>query len=208
MRPLPRLLALTDDRIAAQETLGVGAAALAAVGPAVALVARLPGGTADALHNLACRFRALVAPPWAGLLVTGRADIAAGAGCGVVLRRQDPTPAQVRPLVGARPILASVHSEAEGADALDAGADGLIVGTIWPSASHPGVSPAGVPLLRALVALGAPVWAIGGVGPSEAAEAQAEGAWGVAAIRAVWDAPDPHRAALELVAPWLGGVEQ
>ena len=74
MRPLPRLLAFVDDRVAALEDLGVRAAAIAAVGPAVGLVARIPAGSADTLTALAARLVALAAPPMATVLVSGRAD--------------------------------------------------------------------------------------------------------------------------------------
>jgi thiamine-phosphate pyrophosphorylase len=43
------------------------------------------------------------------------------------------------------------------------------------------------------------VIAIGGVTPPRAAEARAAGAYGVAAIRAVWDADDPAAAARALL---------
>jgi thiamine monophosphate synthase len=53
--------------------------------------------------------------------------------------------------------------------------------------------------------LGRPTIAIGGVGgaPGQVAELAAAGAYGVAAIRALWDAPDPAatvRAMLEELA--------
>ena len=45
--------------------------------------------------------------------------------------------------------------------------------------------------------------AIGGVTPARARELHAAGAYGVAAIAALWDAAHPAAAALELLAPWL-----
>jgi 8-oxo-dGTP diphosphatase len=200
-RPLPRLLALTDARIAGLEDLGVRAAAIAAAGPAAALVARLPGGRIDALACLAQRFAALAAPPMATVLVTGRCDVACGTGAhGVILRHNDLDPATARSLLPAgSPIFASVHGVNEAQAAIDAGVDALIVGTIWASASHPGNGAAGIELLGEVVGLGRPVYAVGGVTPARAQMARDAGAWGVAAISAVWDAADRYRAARELI---------
>ena len=47
--------------------------------------------------------------------------------------------------------------------------------------------------------LGPPAIAIGGVSPERAAELRAAGAYGVAAVRALWDAPDPGRAVRALL---------
>lgn len=206
MKPLPRLLALTDDRVAQMSDLDARATALVGLGPALALVARIPGGTADALATLALRLRALANASMAQLFVTGRTDVAAAVdSSGVILRRHDLRPSDVRSITGARTVIVSVHSEAEAQQAIDDGADGLLVGTIWPSTSHPGRAGAGVELLRRVASLGLPIWAIGGVTAARAREARAVGAWGVAAISAVWDAADPGQAAAALVAPWSTG---
>ena len=201
MRPLPRLLALTDDRIAALDDLGVRAAAIAAAGPAVALVARLPGGTTDRLATLAQRFVADATPPMAMVLVTGRADVALSVGAhGVILRKDDLSVGAVRTFCHDMLMFRSVHSFAEAETAIRDGADALIVGSIWPSATHPGHPAAGTGLLAQIVPLGVPTYAIGGVTPARAAEALAAGAWGVAAISAVWDAEHPYRTTMEMLA--------
>ena len=56
--------------------------------------------------------------------------------------------------------------------------------------------------MRAAAALGRPVIAIGGIDAARAGEVRAAGAYGVAAITALWRAPDPAAAALALLAPW------
>ncbi|MCB9504774.1 MAG: thiamine phosphate synthase [Gemmatimonadales bacterium] len=202
MRPLPRLLAYFDERVAAREDVGLRAAAIAAAGPAVALVARWPGGTADQLAELARRTVANARPPEAQVFVTGRVDIAVAVGAtGVVRREGDLDLAAMRTVAGGRRLtwLASVHDVAGAQAAAAAGADALVVGTIWPSASHPGRAGAGLDLLRACAALGLPVFAIGGVTAERAEAARAAGAWGVAAIGALFDAADSYRAARELL---------
>lgn len=196
MRPLPRLLAPADAAVAARDDLGVRAAALAATGPALALIARLPGGTTDALHRLALRFAALVRPPMAALLVTGRADVAlAAAADGVVLRAGDLPVREARRLLPGACLIRSVHSEAEASAAADDGADALLLGAIWPTATHPDRAPLGLEPLARVAALGVPTFAIGGVTPARARDAREAGAWGVAAIGALWLAHDPARAA-------------
>jgi thiamine-phosphate diphosphorylase len=209
---------LTDDRVAGMEDLGVRSAAIAAAGPAVALVARIPGGTTDQLATLAARLMANALPPMAAVLVTGRVDVALGVRArGVILRGQDIEIAAARMIArGTRGrtghrgnaadlpiwILRSVHSEDEAARAIDEGADGVIAGPIWETATHPGHQPAGTAFLERIVSLGAPTYAIGGVTPERAAAVRAAGGWGIAAISAVWDAPRPYLAAIELLEPW------
>jgi thiazole tautomerase (transcriptional regulator TenI) len=222
MRPLPRVLAFADARIAALDDLGVRAAAIAAAGPSVALVARWPGGSADQLATLAQRFVANATPPMASVLVTGRAEVALAVGAqGVILRKNDLKVETVRKLChpersegsarhqaiphmvgGDKFIFRSVHSFAEAEQAVEQGADAVIVGSIWPSASHPDGTAAGTALLEEVVTLGVPVYAIGGVTSARAAEARAAGAWGVATISAVWDAANQYQAAMEILQTW------
>jgi thiamine-phosphate diphosphorylase len=214
MRPLPRLLAFGDDRVAALDDLGVRASAIAAAGSGVALVARMPAGSIDALASLAQRFVALARPPMASVMVTGRVDVACAAGAnGVILRNQDLATGTARNMLARRHgrpaavpwLLRSVHSEPEAEAAVRDGADALVVGTIWPSTTHAGRA-AGTALLERVVSLGVPTYAIGGVTPARASEARAVGAWGVAAISALWNAAAPYRVAMDMLQPWMEGV--
>jgi thiamine-phosphate diphosphorylase len=209
VKPLPRLLVCTDDRIVMIDDLAQRAAALAAVGSSVGLVARRPDGSADDLAALARRFVSLARPPMASAFVTGRVDIAAASGAdGVVAREGDLSVTAMREVLARHPgaagmvILRSVHSIAEAEDAVVNGADGLIVGTIWPSPTHPGRAGAGVELIDRVARCGVPVWAIGGVTPERAFEARDAGAWGVASISSAWRPTDVNHAALDLLAPW------
>ena len=205
MRPLPRLLAFTDDRIATLDDLDARAAAIAAAGPAAALVARRPNGTTDQVARLAERLVTLSHAAMASVLVTGRADIALAVEAqGVILREGDLSLAEVREISQGRLwCLRSVHSEVEADAAVADGADALVVGTIWPTSSHPARTPSGPVLLARISSRGVRCFAIGGVSPARAREARDAGAWGVAAIRALWDAADPCRAACALLQPWL-----
>lgn len=206
MTPLPRLLAYLDAHHAVREDLGLRLAAVAAVGPEVALVARHPGARADALTRLAARCVANATPPAAEVWVTGRVDVALAAGAHGVIRRCHDLPVpEMRKVVKASTArtelrhIASVHSEEEARDAADLGADALVVGTIWPTESHPGGIVGGVTLLRAAVATGIPCYAIGGVTVDRVAEAHRWGAYGIAVVSALWNATDSYRAARELL---------
>lgn len=204
MRPLPRLHAITDARILGLADLGVRAAAIAAAGPAVALHARDRTASAAALARAALRLRALTRPPEANLFVNARPDLAAAVGAqGVQLGAEDLSPVDARRSFPRGWIGRSVHDARAAAAAVAEGADFLMVGNVWETGSHPGRPGAGLALVRAAAAFGRPVVAIGGVNPPRAAEARAAGAYGVAAIAALWDAPDPAAAALALLAPWL-----
>jgi thiamine-phosphate pyrophosphorylase len=89
---------------------------------------------------------------------------------------------------------AAVRAEREGADLLQ-------LGTIFETASKPGVPPLGVEGMRAVcAAVQVPVIAIGGISAANAAAVLAAGAAGVAAIGAIFDAEDPRAAAGGLAA--------
>jgi len=93
-----------------------------------------------------------------------------------------------------------VHGVDEAREAVQDGADALVVGTIWPTDSHPGRPGAGLDLLRSVAALRVPCYAIGGVTAERAMEVRAAGAHGVAAVKAAWATGDTFKASAELVA--------
>jgi len=203
MRPLPRLHAVTDGETVRAEDFGVRAAAIAAAGPAVALHARDREAGGARLTAVARRLLALAGPPEAAVFVNGRPDIAAAlAAQGLQLGSGDLEVADARRVFAGGWIGRSVHDLDEAAAAIAEGADFLMVGNVYPTTSHPGRRPAGVGLVREAAALGRPVIAIGGLDAERAREVRAAGAYGVAAIGALWRAKDPAAAALELLAPW------
>lgn len=206
MRPLPRLFAFTDARVRTSGRLGAAAGAIASLGPAVALVARDHAAGGADLTALTTRFLAEARPSEAAVIVAGRPEIAAGLGAqGVHLRGSDLSPADARRVMLHGWIGRSVHSAVEGAEAVEEGVDYLVAGNIWQTSSHPDRPARGVGLIEALVSLGTPVIAIGGVTPDRVAVLRAAGAWGVAAISALWQAPRPDLAAQALLEPWMEG---
>lgn len=79
----------------------------------------------------------------------------------------------------------AVHDAAEMAQAERIGADLAVVGHVKPTPSHGDAPALGWAGLEALTAgTTVPVYAIGGLGPGDLAEARAHGAIGVAGIRA------------------------
>ena len=203
MRPLPRLHAVTDADVIAADDFPVRAAAIAAAGSAVALHARDRSAGGAALARLAQRLLALARPPEAAVIVNGRPDIAGAVGAhGVQLGGSDLRPADARASLPHGWIGRSVHSAADAEEAAREGADYLLVGNVYETTSHPDRPAKGLDLVRAAASLGLPVIAIGGINAARATAAREAGAYGVAAIAALWRAPDPAAAALALLAPW------
>jgi thiamine-phosphate diphosphorylase len=204
VRPLPRVHAFTDGTVLAAGDFGIRAAAIAAGGPAVALHARHPGGTAAELAMIARRLVSLARPPEAAVFVSGRADIAAAVGGqGVQLGTAELTPADARRVLPRGWIGRSVHTVEEAELAVAEGADFLVAGSIYRTASHTDRKPAGPDLVTRAARLGVPVIAIGGVTFERLAELKEAGAYGIAAIRSLWNAADPAAATMAMLSPWL-----
>jgi len=204
MRPLPRVHAFTTAELLGAADFGIRAAAIASAGPAVALHARAREASGQALAAAALRLGALVRPPGAALFISGRPDIAAALGAqGVQLSGRDLTPDDARRIIGSGWIGSSVHNLEECELALRQGADFLVVGSIFETASHPGRPGVGLSFISESAALGKPVIAIGGITPERATLAREAGAYGVAAISALWNAADPAAATMAILRPWM-----
>lgn len=153
------------------------------------------------LFGLALRLRQIVGTQ-ALLLVNDRVDVALAAGAHGVELGGNSLPTEIaRSLAPDLLIGRSVHDVAHAAAAVADGADLLVVGTMFASRSHPGLNPAGPPLVRKVAALSTvPLVGIGGITPANATQVIAAGASGVAAISAVTMSHDPRDAAARLVA--------
>ncbi|WP_425154241.1 thiamine phosphate synthase [Candidatus Palauibacter sp.] len=178
---------------------------------AVHLRARLP---TRRLFEIAAELASSAA--WTGgwLVVNGRPDVALAAGARAVQLGRTAlgvkeTRRMVEACAGRLAIGASVH-DAEGAfRAVRDGADYLVPGTIYATPSHPGRAGSGPAAVTEAVAAAvraaptaaptaAPVLAIGGLRAERIDEVVEAGAHGIVVGRAVWSAPDPARAALDL----------
>jgi thiamine-phosphate diphosphorylase len=208
VRPLPRLHAITDNRILSRDDLGIRAAAIAAAGSGVALHVRDRAAGGQRLTGLTRRFLALAGPPEAAILVNGHPEIAQGTGAqGVQLGSPDLRPGDARRIFPRGWIGCSVHNEADAEAATSEGADFLLAGSVYETSSHPGTRPQGVDLVRRCARFGVPVIAIGGVRLERIAELRDAGAYGVASLSALWDEPDPAAAAVAMLEEWSDSGE-
>lgn len=196
MKPaLPRLHAITDERIARRADIGAVARGLADGGRSdLAIHARGRGLSGREHYELAGTLSAL--PSF--LFVNDRLDVALAVPAAGVQLGQDGLPVSAaRALHPVWWIGKSVHSLAEAEAARTEGADYLVVGPVYASASHPERPPLGLERLRQIAALDAelPVVAIGGITLDRVRPVRSTGAHGIAAIRAFWDASEPAEAA-------------
>jgi thiamine-phosphate pyrophosphorylase len=155
------------------------------------------------LWRLGERLLARTRAAGAVLIVNDRVDVAMALGAdGVHLTRKSLPPNEARALVGPEVLLGvSCHSLGEVEEAVDGGADFLVLGPIYAT---PSKAPYGPPLTpeivrRARAFCPLPILAIGGIGSERVPEVMAAGADGVAAISAVLGAPDPTLATRELL---------
>ena len=157
-------------------------AGLRAAARATILQLRAPDATTRRLEREAMT---LVARSPVPVVVSSRCDVALAAGAaGVNLPEHDIGIDDARRLIGTGLVGRSVHSLAGARRAQDEGADFVLFGPVWPSASHPDASPQGIEeLARVARALRIPVLAIGGVTEDRVAECRRAGAAGYAAIR-------------------------
>lgn len=191
--PLPRLHAFTDERVARGADVAGRAGALArGAGPDIALHARGRALTGLEHFTLARALSGHVAP----LFVNDRLDVALATGAvGVQLGSTSLDPRDARRMNATWWIGRSVHDLPEAEAARAAGADYLVVGPIFRTPTHPERAPLAAVTLANVVALGLPVIGVGGVALGCVRPLIDAGLYGVAAIRAFWDAIDPEDAA-------------
>src|SRR5690242_10744836 len=154
--PLPRLHAITDDAVARRPDLDAIARGLSAGGGEhLAFHARGHGLSGREVFELATRLT--VYPP-SLLFVNDRLDVALATGAtGVQLGRGSLRPEDARRCDPEWWIGVSVHDLEEAESARDAGADYLLAGPVYATASHPDRSPLGLTRLEEIIALGVTV---------------------------------------------------
>ncbi len=198
-RRLPRLMLVTDRKTCPDLYSAIRSALEAGLRLVQLREKDLPSGElldlAKALRELTAKFNAL-------LIVNDRLDVAMlSEADGVHLGEGALRVKEARRLLPSGAIVtAAAHSLDRAVAAEQAGADAVVLGTIFPSASKPGVEPVGLSLLQEVATrLSIPVYAIGGIDRHRAAQALEVGAYGVAIIRAVLAERDPHGATQELL---------
>lgn len=152
---------------------------------------------AGSLLDLALKLRRITASR-TSLFVNDRIDVALACDADGVQLGEDSIPVEAaRDLAGGGLLVGrSVHSVESAIDASRAGADLLVFGTVFATASHPGQPPGGTgPLVEISRHDTAPVLGIGGITSGNAAEVVEAGASGVAVITAITESPDSRKAA-------------
>ena len=196
---VPCLCLVADASVVSTDELAqrVSAAVSGGVGLVQIRAKELPWGQ---LLSLTSELKAAIGGR-AALIVNERVDVAAAAVAdGVQLGEEALPVAEARKLLSDGAIIGrSVHSVEGAVRAEAAGADVLVVGTMFSTGSHPGVDPAGPGLMRETsLRCSIPLIGIGGINSSNLAEVMTAGASGVAVIRSILAAPDPRAAAEEL----------
>ncbi|MBI2165316.1 MAG: thiamine phosphate synthase [Chloroflexi bacterium] len=199
--PAPLLCLVTDRKVLRGITLEEAVQKAVAGGCNLVQLREkdLPAGQ---LLSLAKALRAVTAGR-ALLFINDRVDVALACDAdGVQLGEESLPVAAVRRIAGDRLLIGrSVHSEEGAVEAQRLGADLLIVGTMFETASHPGAVAAGTSLLRRVTsAVNVPILGIGGVTRHNVGQVMDAGACGVAVVREVLASPDPEASARSLMA--------
>lgn len=142
----------------------------------------------DAWQALARQAVARCRKAGAEVLLNGDIELARDLRVGVQLRATQLAGLAERPLPDGLPVAASCHTAADLRQAEALGCDFAVVGSVYPTLSHPGGEPLGWPgfaSLREGVSL--PIYAIGGLSPADLPQARRHGAQGIAAIRGLWE---------------------
>ncbi|WDS35773.1 Nudix family hydrolase [Pseudoxanthomonas sp.] len=137
--------------------------------------------------QLAAAAVALCRKAGAEVLLNGNAKLARDLGIGLHLRGEQLSRLSARPVPNSTPLGASCHSLDELRMAEDLGCDFAVLGNVRETPGqpeHPAMGWSGFARLRESVSL--PIYAIGGLGTADLAEARQHGAQGVAAIRGLW----------------------
>jgi len=190
-RTVPRLQLVTDRRQCGDRPLAA-IVAEAAAGGLGAVQLREKDLPAAALLALAQELRHVA--PDTPLLINDRVDVALAVGADGVHLPADGLPIAVaRRLLGPDAVVGrAVHAVAEAERAEAEGADYVMLGTIFATASKPGREPGGLDLVRAAArAVRIPVIAIGGIDERNVAATIGAGAYGVAVMSAILRAPAP-----------------
>ena len=148
---------------------------------------RLPGVDATRRRALVTAAAMDCARAGADLLVNGDAALARDLGLGLHLPAAQLRGLSARPVPDGVALAASCHDVEELRRAAGIGCDFAVVGPVRETSTHPGAPGIGWAAFEALrehVSL--PLYAIGGLGPDDVAEARRHGAQGIATIRGLW----------------------
>lgn len=198
----PRLLLVTPALPAADLERRVEAA-LSSAHEDIAVLLRQPGATDAALVSLALTLRRLTHDRGAGLLISGRADVAVLVDAdGVHLPESGLSVADARHLLPQGALVGCSRHDAEGLKlAQDQGADYATLSPVY-NVPDKGSALGVAAFAECLRAVRLPVLALGGIAPNQISELLRAGAYGVAVTRAGLGADD-EAAAIEALGALL-----
>jgi thiamine-phosphate pyrophosphorylase len=125
------------------------------------------------------------------LSVVRRLDLARALGAGLHTSAGGFSIAEARKALGpVQPVGYSAHAPEEARDAAEQGADYALLSPIYPTRSHPERPALGPDAFGAAASGAFPVYALGGVTPARVPDVRAAGAYGVAVLSGILDAPD------------------
>lgn len=191
---IPRLHLIVGAKALVRPTLSQEIEEIGGLGTSVAVHLRARDLGGGALLEAARQLRAqenLV------LLVNDRIDVALAADAhGAHLAQHSVDASTARALLGSdRLIGASVHGLQESQAPRVTDADFLIVGSMYPTLSHPGRVPEGVTILPDIAGgTTRPCIAIGGISPERVEVLCSRGAYGIAVRSGVWSQTNPAAA--------------
>jgi len=190
-----RIHAVTDSQAIEAPDFENRARVLAGSGLA-ALSLRAGSSGGRQLYEIALRLRCITREAGVPLIINSRMDIALAVKADFVHLGYHSIPLEAASGVCREHGLAfgySCHDLAQVKRALEHGASYLYLGTIFATGSKPGVKPAGIGLVQEICSLvkDAPVFATGGMTPETAPLVARAGAFGCAAVSALWRAEDP-----------------
>ena len=197
--PTPCLCLVTDRMLCGADSLEEKVAAAVSGGVDMVQLREkdLPGGE---LLKLATKLRSITEGK-ALLVINDRLDVALAAGADGLHLPEDSLAVDDATRVVPSHLMVgkSVHDPVRASVAASKGADYLVLGTIFPTASKDGAATGGHDLVSNVTHLvDAPVLAIGGIDCHNVTSVIEAGAKGIAVVSAILGASDPEKAAREL----------
>ena len=202
---IPVIHAVTNDEIVARsDFIDLACGVMRVLGAKGALHLRARHLTGSRFQLLAEGLAAAQGLTGGWLVVNDRIDVALVSGArGAQLTSRSLAAGDARRIAPKLALGASVHDLDEGRAAEAAGADWLVAGHVFETASHLGAPARGVAWIQSLAdSTKTPVIAIGGVRPEHASALKEVGVHGVAVIRGIWDAPNAERAASDYLSAY------
>jgi thiamine-phosphate pyrophosphorylase len=195
-KQLPKLMIVTQHNL--MRPVFLDALSQAVAGGARLVQLREKAMARDEISDLAREAKAICDAHGAQLFVNGDLEIARAIATGVHLPEAQSVAQARRALGWEYSVGQSAHSLSAALRAQDEGADYIIFGSVFATASHAGSTPQGIAALREIAReISIPVFAIGGISCENCRQCLENGAHGVAVMRAIWQAENVAQAVMK-----------